>query len=295
MRKIFKGLILLLVVSLGATIASADDYGKEMKKSLKSCFGTDYSKYQFLGSPVSNFGTGTMYPQTATQKDFDIKTAGLYGNPETWWAQSYTQVQIDALLLPLIPNGNAGAVKCNLNLTKNFSLDAILPSLYKVLTLSGKFDYKKSVQVQITADDVVYHPLEWDVLSDYIKDKKIKPSVLAHFDANDYLITIGDIVINKYSIKLVLAKNLSADAQAKLTSAWKQFGANSGLDASFSSGDNGDYSLTATAPVVAAVYVNSPPRGGVRDSKAPKTIPAVLSQKTIQDIQTTNQKQIKAE
>jgi hypothetical protein len=156
-------------------------------------------------------------------------------------------------------------------------------------------DYKKSVQVQISADDVVYHPLAWDVLSDYIKDKKIKPSVLAHFDANDYLITIGDIVINKYSVKLVLSKNLSADAQAKLTSAWKQFGANSGIDASFSSGDNGDFSLAATAPVVAAVYVNAPPPGGVRDSKAPKTIPAVLSNRTILEIQLVNQKQIKDE
>jgi hypothetical protein len=288
-------MVCAIVLLFDAAIASADDYGKEMRKSLKSCFGADYSKYQFLGTPVSNFGTGTMYPRNASQKDFDIKTAGLYGNPQTWWSQSYTQAQIDALLLPLLPNGNVGAAKCNLNLTKTFSLDAILPSLYKLLTLNGKVDYKKSVQVQISADDVVYHPLAWDVLSDYIKDKKIKPSVLAHFDANDYLITIGDIVINKYSVKLVLSKNLSADAQAKLTNAWKQFGANSGIDASFSSGDNGDYSLTATAPVVAAVYVNAPPPGGVRDSKAPKTIPAVLSNKTILDIQLVNQKQIKAE
>jgi hypothetical protein len=143
-------MVCLIVLLFGAAIASADDYGKEMRKSLKSCFGADYSKYQFLGTPVSNFGTGTMYPRNASQKDFDIKTAGLYGNPQTWWSQSYTQAQIDTLLLPLLPNGNVGAAKCNLNLTKTFSLDAILPSLYKLLTLRSitrnlfKFKYQRT-------------------------------------------------------------------------------------------------------------------------------------------------------
>jgi hypothetical protein len=295
MNALSRIIAIFVFLASAANVSRADDYGKEMRNALKSCYGADFSKYQFLGTPVSNFGTGTMYPKAATQKDFDIKTAGLYGNPQNWWNPEY-KAQKDALLADLAPPAKTGVTTCNLNLTKTFSLDAIFPSLYKMLTLNGKFDYKKNVQVKITADDVENDLLDWSVLSDYIKPPaKIKPSVLAHIDANDYVITIGDIVITKYSAKLVVSKSISADAQAKLTQAWKQFGANSGLDGSFSGGDNGDYSMTANSPVVAAVYVNAPPPGGIRDKTAPLWVPARLSQRTVQDIQTTNQTVIKSE
>jgi hypothetical protein len=41
--------------------------------------------------------------------------------------------------------------------------------------------------------------------------------------------------------------------------------------------------------------VNAPPPGSIRDKTAPLFIPVSLSQRTIQDIRTTNQKAIKSE
>jgi hypothetical protein len=53
--------------------------------------------------------------------------------------------------------------------------------------------------------------------------------------------------------------------------------------------------ILRSATVVTAQVIQSFPLGGVRDSKVPNMIPASLSKKTLHDIRTLNQKEIKAD
>src|SRR5258708_25962715 len=64
----------------------AQDYSKEMKSMLQNSLKVDYKAYQFFGIPMSNFGVGTMYPLESKSKKLDVKTPGLYSDPNTWCA-----------------------------------------------------------------------------------------------------------------------------------------------------------------------------------------------------------------
>jgi hypothetical protein len=38
--------VCVLLLAFGVNVFRADDYGKEMRKAHKSCYGADFSKYQ---------------------------------------------------------------------------------------------------------------------------------------------------------------------------------------------------------------------------------------------------------
>lgn len=274
------------VVSLLAAPSFAADYTKEVKKCVHNAIGADFDKYQYLSAPIDNFGTGAMYPQAAKGQSFDIKTAGLYGDPETWW--TFTDAQrVITELAKLRPSGNGGGVAATCNTSTKFSLSAVLPALFRLLSVNAGVDYNKSVQVQISFSSIEYRAINWSQLAADDRNKLINADVSAHLGAHDFLITIGDVVLHQYSVQLTYSKNLSANAKAQLTAAWKQFAKDSSLTADFSSGDNGTYTLTAKNPVVAAVYVGQPPAGVSLEQQSEKTVVAVkLGGQVLADILT---------
>lgn len=280
---------LRLVVSVGLMIlasksAMGANYAKEMRKAFQAAFRADFSKYQFFGTPVSNFGTGTMYPKLTSTNAVDVASSGLYGNPETWWVRSYSDSEREQMLDALRPRGDAGAVSFQLDTSKQFDLTAVLPGLYKVLTANGDLSFSKKVKVALSADTMENRRLDWTTFSDDLRQHLIKDSVLRHIGAKDYLITIGDVVLYNYRASLVIVGNLSTTEKAQLQTAWKAFSQGSELSVSFSSGENGQFSITSKDPVVVAVYVGEPPPGAMREGGRRPVITAQLSQIALRTI-----------
>src|SRR5260370_6198716 len=112
----------------------AQDYSKEMKSMLKNTFAIDYRDYQFYGIPMSNFGVGTMYPAESAGRKFDVKTAGLYGDPNTWWATTMSDNEKAAESKLIFPSGKSGTVNLTGKKTKSLSLSLVLPALSKLLS-----------------------------------------------------------------------------------------------------------------------------------------------------------------
>lgn len=272
-------LLFLTLLTMLTSTASAANYAKEMKKALKAALNEDFERYQFLGTPISNFGVATMYPKAALASDFDIKTSGLFGNPETWWSKQYSAEEKAALLVKLRPGGKAGKVAFKFDGSKKFDLKVVFPGLYQLLSASGGINFTRSIQVQIAASNVENRLLDWTVLDDYRTENLIKRSVLDHFDAQDYLITVGDIVLYDYSASLILDRNLGAESKAQLDAAWKEFSKDTSVGVSFSSVESGTYSVKSKEPVIAAVYVGVPTTTS-RDNKQvdvnPTPLPATL-------------------
>jgi hypothetical protein len=279
-----KLLTVWLIVCFAPCLCHGDsNYAKEVKKCVHSAIGSDFDKYQYLSAPIDNFGTGTMYPEAAKGEAFDIKTAGLYGDPGTWWTFSDPQ-RVASELAKLRPSGNGGGVAATCNTTTKFSLSAVLPALFKLLTVNASVNYNKAVNVQISFSSIEFRPINWSQLAADDRDKLINSDVSAHLGAHDFLITVGDVVLHQYTAQLTFNKTLDVNAKAQLTSAWKQFAKDSSLTADFSDSSTGSYTLTAKNPVVAAVFVGQPP-AGVTLENAGKTVNQVnLSQKVLTDL-----------
>ncbi len=252
-------LLLLCVVAAMAPLASGADYASEMKRALRSTFKADYGRYQFFGLPVSNFGVGTMYPAAAKASDFDVTTAGLYGDPNTWWIDDLTTAQKEQLFREAFPGGGTGPIALKFDKKKHFSLDLVFPALAKLLSASGNIDYKNHITVALDFTNADNRRINWSALGD--DTPKIKPSVVKHLQAKDYVITIGDVVLYGYSASLVVDKTLDVGAKAKLLNAWKAFSKDTSVAFSYSTGEAGNFSVKATAPVIAAIYVGEPPPG----------------------------------
>jgi hypothetical protein len=165
-----------------------------------------------------------------------------------------------------------------------FSLSAVLPALFKLLSVNAGVDYNKSVTVQISFSSATYRPLNWTQLAIDDKSHLIIPEVSAHLGAHDFLITVGDVVLSQYSAQLTFKKNLDVNAKAQLTSAWKQFAKDSSLTADFSDGSNGTYTLTAKNPVIAAVFVGQPPAGVTLEQAEKAIVPVPLGSNVLRDL-----------
>jgi len=277
------------LIILHSSIALAADYSKEMKKALRNSIGEDFGRYQFLGTPISNFGVGTMYPKAAQSETFDIKTGGLYGDPETWWAKEYDKDEKAKLLGGLRPGGSTGRVSFKYDKNKKFDLAVVLPALFQLLSANGGVNYAKKIQVQVTAKNVENRLLNWPTLDDYRTDKRIKESVLRHLDAKDFVITIGDILLYEYTATLVVDRNLSVDAKAKLDAAWKLFAKDSSVGFTFSDAETGTYAVKApeNTPLIAAVFVGVPPPGALRAVKKTEVQATPLAPRVLRDLTTT--------
>ena len=282
-----RSMVSACVVVLLSTLCVATDYTKEVRKCVKIAIGDDFKNYQYFSLPVDNFGTATMYPEAAKGQTFDIKTAGLYGDPGTWWTFNDSQ-RIATELDKLRPAAKSGPISATCTTNMKFSLSAVLPALFKLLSVNAGVDYNKSVTVQISFSSATYRSLNWTQLGIDDKTHLIIPEVSAHLGAHDFLITIGDVVLQQYSAQLTFKKNLDVNAKAQLTSAWNQFAKDSALTANFTDGSNGTYTLTAKNPVIAAVYVGEPPPGVSLEKVEQKDVNATpLGAKVLMDLATS--------
>jgi hypothetical protein len=266
---------------LVAPKAFGQDYSKEMKSMLKNSLKVDYKTYQFFGIPMSNFGVGTMYPEESKGNKFDVKTAGLYGDPNTWWTD-IPDTQREAARKLIFPSGESGSVDLKRKKTKSISLSLALPALFKLVTGNGSFNWNKTTTVTLTADTAENHLINWTELDDATSTQHIiKESVAKHIHAKDFVITVGDVVLYGFTAHVAVTKGTDVKVGAQLTGAAAQLGKDSKLDFEYKSNADGSFDLKSKKPVVVAVYIGEPPAGALHSAgkMRPKAVmtPALLS------------------
>lgn len=287
-------LAVFLVLGTGSdNHCNAAEYAKELQKAIKKSFGRDFPRYQFFGTPVSSFGTATMYPKAARGASFDPTTAGLYGNPETWWIRKQDsdekQKQYEQEELKKVrPSGDGGRVGLQMDTSKKFDLSVVLPTLFKLLSAQGNLNIARTTKVTLSASDVENRRLDWTALSAAKKVNLINDAVVRHLDADDYLITTGDLVLHDLKATLIIDRNLSADAKASLEKAWKAFSEGSKAEFKFGGTSVDNFNVVSQKPVVVAAFVGEPPPGAVRRAGEVQVTPVKLSPDTIKKLQETD-------
>lgn len=273
--------ILVAVLVLCPVTSRAADYGKEVQKAVKKIMHVDFKKYQFFGTPVSNFGVATMYPRAASGSDFDPTTAGLFGDPNTWWTvpDADAQVRLDRLR----PAGETGQIVLSDISKKNFKLSAVVPELLSALGVNASFDWDKNVTVTVTADSAINHRINWSELSRLKNEAPpvIDKQVLAHLSVNDYLITIGDVVLVNFKVHVTVNKKMDVGADVTFKKAIAVLSADTKASFAYTSTGEGALDLVAKKPVVVASYTAAPPPGAVLAVSVPTDPPAVLFAPTV--------------
>jgi len=239
------------------------DYNKQLESAFKKTFQSTFKSYQYYGTPLSGYGVGTMYPKAAQNAEFDPTTSGIYGDPATWWVNLSPEEE-KKHYIDLFGDAETGALKLQVDRTTTFGLDVVLPDLYRLVSVNGSLDYKKQVTVTISADTAFNHRINWTKFDTFMSEGVIDGSVKRHYDAKDYLIVVGDVVLNNYKASLNVDAGMTATAKAQLTAAWKQLGNGSTAGLSFSDPEKGSYVISSTKPVVIATYTAPPPGGAVR-------------------------------
>jgi hypothetical protein len=264
--------------------STAQDYSREMKKMLQNTFKVDYRNYQFYGVPISNFGVGFMYPAESTSKTFDVTTAGIYGDPNTWWV-NISDADKAAALKAIFPSGESGTVSLTGKKTKSLSLSAVIPALFKIVSGNGSVDWNKTTTVTLTADSAENHRINWSELDDAVNSKhEIKESVARHVHAHDFVIAVGDIVLNGFNAHVAITKGTDAKVGAQLTQAASAFAKDSKLNFEYKSNSDGSLDLKAKIPVVVAVYIAVPPAGALRVA-GQKQLKVVMTPELLQGLQ----------
>src|SRR5438067_1075145 len=99
---------------------------------------------------MSNFGVGFIYPAESTGKKFDVTTAGIYGDPNTWWVNLSDDEKV-AEMKVIFPSAKSGTISLTGKKIKSLSLSAVIPAFFKIVSGNGSVDWNNTTTVTLTA------------------------------------------------------------------------------------------------------------------------------------------------
>jgi hypothetical protein len=251
-------------VLLGALVillfSSCVNYAKEVQKALERSFRQDMRGYTFRGTPVGNFGVGTMYLNEIENPKTPVEQHWLIGLPDTWFAATVTQEEKNALMKRIIADGTMGSVKLEEDISKKLGLDACVPVLQDLLFLGGTVSLEKGVKVTLNASEAVNHRMNWTEFQTAVGNGKIDKGVADHVHKGDFLIAADDVVLIGYKATISVDAKINPELNAKLTSAvGRVLGKDTQLKIKFDSSHKGTFEAEAVNPVVVAILFKAPP------------------------------------
>jgi len=251
---VFLGMLVTLAVS------GCVSYSEGLQKALIRTFGHDFPHYTFRGTPIGNFGVGTMYLNEIEKPNMPIQERWQIGNPNTWFDTKVSQEEKDTLLKKIIPEGNMASVSLTEAISQNVGLEASVPVLRDLLSLGASVSLEKGVKVTLTASKVINHQMNWSEFESAIEEGKINQKVAEHVQKHDFIIAADDLVLIGYKATISVDKKINPELNAKLTGAvGTVLGKDTQLKVNFSSSHSGTFEAEAQEPVVAAILFKAPP------------------------------------
>lgn len=275
--KAISGLALLILVLVLATLTSGcANYADEMQKALKRIYKRDFRGYTFRGTPVGNFGVGTMYMNDIENPKVPIEERWLIGHPDTWFPDTLPKEEREALLAKIFVRGPLGSVSLQEDISRKLGLDLTIPVLREILSLGAAFNLEKGVQVTLKASEATNRRMNWTEFEIALRDGKIKPEIKSHVERRDFVLAANDIVLHGYKAAVTIDVKVNPELDAKLTEAvGKVLGKDTQLKVKFTSGTKGTYEVEAVHPVVAAILFKTPPQVAPLAGTDPEDWPTV--------------------
>jgi hypothetical protein len=260
---------LLLAIATSGCTAS---YSGEIRKALKRVYYSDFPGYTFRGTPVGNFGVGTMYLNDIQNPSSPVEERWLVGHPNTWFVDTVTEQEKTELLGRIIEKGSLGSAALSEDISRKLGLDLTIPAIHELVSAGANVNTEKGVKVTLSASEALNHRLNWDEFQIALRKGKLKPEIGQHIQKRDFVIAAADLVLSGYKAVVTIDTKVNPELNAKLTEAvGKIIGQDTGMKIKISSSHSGTFEVETSNPVVAAVLFKMPP------SSAPQAVPDITS------------------
>lgn len=253
---------MFFVVSVVILASCNTDYSKEVRQSVQDVLKLDFSAYHFWGTPVGNFGIGTMYLKSAQNVDpASISDQALIAIPDTYYSDKLTDAQKSQLFALLFPDGKVGQFSLSRHAIKGVKLEVAIPNIQNIIGANGSIDFNKDVQVELTANQARVRKTNWTEIGRAIQRNEIQQDIKNHLQARDVMIAMNDIVLDGYTAKVTVKASTNVGLDAALKSKLNSVVGDASAKFKITSSEEGTYSIQATDTVVVATLFREIPQG----------------------------------
>ena len=247
------------------------DYVDDLRRVLQRSFGdrAEFQNYEFYGSPVGNFGVGTMFTGDVRRRRVTtVERAWLVGDPATWWAESMRgdekKSEREALLREIFVQGSMGTITVDQSSLRDISAQSALALLKRIIPAT--FHASNDVHVTVTKATAMNRRMNWDVFYEAVREGKIKQSIQRRVDAAtpNFVIVAADIVLTSYHATVAVNPAKDGELYRTLVDLAVQFPMTAKNIASLKvqKTDSGTFEVGAEEPIVIARMLLAPPREG---------------------------------
>lgn len=256
-----------VTLCIALSIFGCVSYPKEVKKTLTRVYGYDFPSYSFRGSPVGNFGAGTIYAAQFVDRKGDSseplqpQEAWLMAHPNTWYADTVTKKEREELDKKIFERGSMGSATLKEKISTRLKLSVSIPNLAEVLNAGATVDYEKGVKVTLKSSAADNRQMNWSEFKKAVSNGKLQPYITDLIDSGNIVVAAQDIILKGYSAEIQVEQTVNPELNAKLNEAiGKVLGVDSKLSVGITKKSEGVFEVTATDPVVAAVLYVRPPK-----------------------------------
>jgi hypothetical protein len=263
-----------MIAAFWCCTAFGADYGQLMTAKVRAALGGNAVRgYTFATYPLDNFGVGTAYEGKSGPSTLVCATWDCIGISDDTKVVALSDQQ----KLDLVVNGvQYASVGQGTGLTftedekKSFSLNALLPKILQVLSISGDFSHSNDITTNLTIGPAVVRILRRDEMMkrlDSADAHQLEKKVWNNGKGNLVLV-YSDIVLSSLKIEIKTNPATKADFDAKMTGALsgkvgQVLGSGSDLGFKVDNSTKGDYTLEISKPLIVAVYARKQPGPGV--------------------------------
>lgn len=264
--KVLQKCVLFAVLSVSIMcMMGCVSYPKEVRKALVRAYGRDFPAYYFRGSPVGNFGVGTIYASKVAETSEGNTSAQpddswLLVHPNTMYADGLSSNEIEHLNQRIFVSGKMGSVTLTESISTRLDLSATFPNLAQVLNAGVTLDYQNGVKVTVRATGAENRQMNWSEFKKAVGSGKMQDYVSAIVTNSDIVVASKDIILSGYSAEIQVDKTVNPALNAKLNQAvGTVLAKDSSLTLSVGKTNEGVFVVSAVQPVVAAVLFVRPP------------------------------------
>lgn len=257
-------LLFLVSLTIFCNYGFTQNYNLIMGKAIKKAIGFDLKNYQIFSYPTDNFGLITSYENTVSDSNFLCDMWNCIG------IDAINSTSLDWLTLNNFAGvGSGGTIELSQKKKTKVAVDVILPKVFDVLGVTGKFRNDRTTEINITIGKAYLRKLRRDKIVEYINSLSNDKSVKKAYNNGILVIVVADCVIEDMSVTITVDQETSTNIDAKLginqgnenAKASKVF-KDASLSVNVEKISSGKYSFKISHPVIFARLSKKQPTSG---------------------------------
>jgi len=265
---------IVAALSCVCTAAFASDYGELMTAKVKTALGKNAVKgYTFATYPLDNFGIATAYdgkPGANTQICATWDCLGLSDDAKVAELTNEQKLNLTVNAVQYASVGQGTSLTFNDEEKKSLSLNALLPKILQVLSITGSYSHTNDLTVSLTMGPAVVRVLRRQQMMDRLNSAQAHPleKTVWNDGKGNLVLVYSDIVVGSMTIDIKTNPATKVDFDAKMAAALsgkvgQVIGSGSDLGFKVDNASKGEYKFEINKPLIIAVYTRQQPRMGV--------------------------------